>query len=308
MHAIGAAVENIEHSLPAQPACCGVLRESFEQLVFGRPARALQRIFKLSIRLDNREILPRLMLASKRGFLRIALAQAALHGFLVRRNPAVQHVAFRQIELVYRIFHGKAHGAMVLGAQVVRLEKSPVPFRGRVNGVEMHLDEALPRETARASKQREIHFRIVVEPIFRSARRAVDSLLGDSARMLEALLQQRVRIRQAAPRGALLPKSALLPALGADGRPMSATASFGVVSSGNVDSNAFVGAFTSVGARNHIIGGDCICRGDCSGAFVGIATFVVAMALVGAMFVFGKLVLRHDSTFPRGPFYPYCPL
>ena len=135
------------------------------------------------------------MLASKSGFLRIALAQTALHGLLVRRNPAVQHVAFRQIELVYRIFHGKAHGAMILGAQVVRLEKSPVPFRGRVNGIEMRLDEALPRETARAGKQREIHFRIVVEPIFRSARRAVDSLLGDSARMLEALPQQRVRIR-----------------------------------------------------------------------------------------------------------------
>ena len=257
------------------------------------------------------------MLASKRGFLRIALAQAALHGFLVRRNPAVQHVAFRQIELVYRIFNSKAHGAMILGAQVVRLEKSPVPFRGRVNGVEMRLDEALPRETARAGKQCEIHFRIVVEPIFRSARRAVDSLLGDSARMLETLLQQRVRIRQATPRGALLPKSALLPALGANGRPMSATASFSVVSSGNVGSNdcggnvgssAFVGAFTSVGARNHIIGGDCICRGDCGGAFVGIAAFAFAMALVGFMPVFDKLVLRHDSTFPRGPFYPYCPL
>ena len=337
------------------------------------------------------------MLASKRGFLCITLTQAALHGLLVRRNPAVQHVAFRQIEFVYRVFHGKAHGAMVLGAQVVRLEKSPVPFRGRVNGIEMRLAEALPRETARAGKQREIHFRIVVEPIFRSARRAVDSLLGDSARMFEALLQQRVRIRQAAPRGTLLPKSALLPALDANGRPMSAAASFGVVGSGvgsgvgrgargsSVDSNIGCiargnisvghdgGSGVGSGARGS--NGDidcgasgnigCVARGNVDGApsssspmdsraiidcafftsgviliyyaasmrplaaasgaapiafsidgptfigpatfggnstFIGIAAFVVTMAFVGIMPIFGKLILRHDSTFPRGPF------
>ena len=158
------------------------------------------------------------MLAAKRGFLRIALAQATLHRFLIRRNPAVQHVAFRQIELVYRIFHSKAHGAMIFGAQVVRLEKPLVPLRGRIDGIEVRLDEAFPREAARLRKQREVHFRVVVEPIFRSARRAVDSLLGDNARMLETLLQQRVRIRQATPLGALLPKSAPLPALSANGR------------------------------------------------------------------------------------------
>ena len=145
------------------------------------------------------------MLAAKRGFLRIALAQATLHRFLVRRNPAVQHVAFRQIELVYRIFHRKAHGAVVFGAQVVRLEKPLVPLRGRIDGIEVRLNEAFPREAARLRKQREVHFRVVVEPIFRSARRAADSLLGDNARMLEALLQQRFRIRQATPLGALLP-------------------------------------------------------------------------------------------------------
>lgn len=42
--------------------------------------------------------------------------------------------------------------------------------------------------------------------------------------------------------------------------------------------------------------------------FIGIAAFVVTMAFVGIMPIFGKLILRHDSTFPRGPFYPYCPL
>ena len=78
--------------------------------------------------LDNRKIFPRLMFAAKRGFLRIALAQATLHGFLVCRNPAVQHVAFRQIELIYRIFHRKAHGTVVFGAQVVRLESRLYPF------------------------------------------------------------------------------------------------------------------------------------------------------------------------------------
>ena len=281
---------------------------------------------------------------------------------------------------------------MILGAQVVRLKKSPVPFRGRVNGVEMRLDEALPRETARASKQREIHFRIVVEPIFRSARRAVYSLLGNNARMLKAFLQQRVGIWQPAPFGALLSQSALLPALRANSRPMGAAASFGVVGSG-VGSGVSHGGGVSVGrgARGSSVDGDigcgasgsvngnigCVARGNVDGApsssspmgsgaiigcaffmsgviliyfaasmrplaaasgaapiafsidgptfigpatfggnstfigiaafagnsaFVGIAAFVVTMAFVGIMPIFGKLILRHGSTFPRGPF------
>lgn len=240
------------------------------------------------------------MFAAKRGFLRIALAQATLHGFLVCRNPAVQYVAFRQIELVYRIFHRKAHGAVVFGAQVVRLEKPLVPLRGRIDGIEVRLDEAFPREAARLRKQREVHFRVVVEPIFRSARRAADSLLGNNVRMLEALLQQRVRIRQATPLGALLSKSAPLPALSANGRPMSATAGLGVFVSGG----AFVGAFAGVGTRDRIIGSGGVGRGFPSGSgdvgrgfpsgnsiLVGIAAFVVAMAFIGAMLVFGKLVL-----------------
>ena len=240
------------------------------------------------------------MLAAKRGFLRIALAQASLHRFLVCRNPAVQHVAFRQIELIYRIFHSKAHGAMVFGAQVVRLEKPLVPLRGRIDGIEVRLNEAFPREAARLRKQREVHFRIVVEPIFRSARCAADSLLGDNARMLEALLQQRVRIRQATPLGALLPKSAPLPALSANGRPMGATAGLGVFGSGG----AFVCAFAGVGTRDRIIGSGGVGRSNCGGSggvgrsfpsgssiLVGIAAFAFAMAFVGAMLVFGKLVL-----------------
>ena len=240
------------------------------------------------------------MLAAKRGFLRIALAQTTLHRFLVCRNPAVQHVAFRQIELVYRIFHRKAHGAVVFGAQVVRLEKPLVPLRGRIDGIEVRLNEALPREAARLRKQREVRFRVVVEPIFRSARRAADSLLGDNARMLEALLQQRVRIRQATPLGALLPKSAPLPALSANGRPMGATAGLGVFGSGG----AFVGAFAGVGTRDRIIGSGGVGRGFPSGSggvglgfpggssiLVGIEKFAFAMAFVGAMLVFGKLVL-----------------
>ena len=192
------------------------------------------------------------MLAAKRGFLRIALAQATLHGFLVRRNPAVQHVAFRQIELVYRILHRKTHGAVVFGAQVVRLEKPLVPLRGRIDGIEVRLNEAFPREAARLRKQREIHFRVVVEPIFRSARRAVDSLFGDNARMLEALLQQRVRIRQATPLGVLLPKSAPLPALSANGRPMSATAGLGVFGSGGASATAQY-VLRRLGAREVVV-------------------------------------------------------
>ena len=120
------------------------------------------------------------------------------------------------------------------------------------------------------------------------------------ARMLEALLQQRVRIRQATPLGALLPKSAPLPALSANGRPMSTTAGLGVFVSGG----AFVGAFAGIGTRDHIIGSGGVGRGFPSGSggvgrgfpsgssiLVGIAAFVFAMALVGAMPVFGKLVL-----------------
>ena len=209
-------------------------------------------------------------------------------------------MAFRQIELVYRIFHRKAHGAVVFGAQVVRLKKPLVPLRGRIDGIEVRLNEAFPRKAARLRKQREVHFRVVVEPIFRSARRAADSLLGDNARMLEALLQQRVRIRQATPLGALLPKSAPLPALGANGRPMSTTAGLGVFGSGG----AFVGAVGRLGTRDRIIGSGGVGRGFPSGSgnvgrsfpsgssiLVGIAAFVVAMAFVGAMLVFGKLVL-----------------
>lgn len=199
---------------------------------------------------------------------------------------------------------------MVFGAQVVRLEKPLVSLRGRIDGIEVRLNEAFPREAARLRKQREVHFRVVVEPIFRSARRAADSLLGDNARMLEALLQQRVRIRQATPLGALLPKSAPLPALSANGRPMSATAGLGVGVFGS--GGAFVGAFAGVGTRDRIIGSGGVGLGNCGGCglgncggcggvgrsipsgssiLVGIAAFVVAMAFVGAMLVFGKLVL-----------------
>lgn len=180
---------------------------------------------------------------------------------------------------------------MVFGAQVVRLEKPLVPLRGRIDGIEVCLNEAFPREAARLRKQREVHFRIVVEPIFRSARCAADSLLGDNARILEALLQQRVRIRQATPLEALLPKSAPLSALSANGRPMSATAGLGVGVFGS--GGAFVGAFAGVGTRDRIIGSGGVGRGFPGGSsiLVGIAAFVVAMAFVGAMLIFGKLVL-----------------
>ena len=100
--------------------------------------------------------------------------------------------------------------------------------------------------------------------------------------MLEALLQQRVRIRQATPLGALLPKSAPLPVLSANGRPMSATAGLGV----SVFGSGGVGLGFPSGS-----GG--VGRSFPSGSsiLVGIAAFVVAMAFVGAMLVFGKLVL-----------------
>lgn len=85
-----------------------------------------------------------------------------------------------------------------------------------------------------------------------------------------------------------MPKSAPLPALSANGRPMSATAGLGAFVSGS----AFVGAFAGVGTRDRIIGSGSVGRGFPSGSsiFVGIAAFVVAMAFVGAMLVFGKLV------------------
>jgi len=97
-----------------------------------------------------------------------------------------------------------------------------------------------------------------------------------------------------------LPQSAPLPALSANGRPMSATAGLGVFGSGV----AFVGAFAGVGTRDRAIGSGDVGRGNCGGCggvgrgipggssiLVGIAAFVVAMAFVGAMLVFGKLVL-----------------
>ena len=74
-----------------------------------------------------------------------------------------------------------------------------------------------------------------------------------------------------------MPKSAPLPALSANGRPMSATAGLGVFGSGG----AFVGGCGDVGRG--FPGGSSI--------LVGIAAFVVAMAFVGAMLIFGKLVL-----------------
>ena len=97
-----------------------------------------------------------------------------------------------------------------------------------------------------------------------------------------------------------MPKSAPLPALSANGRPMSATAGLGIVVSGG----AFVGAFADVGTHDRVIGSGGVGRSFPSGSgnvgrgfpggssiLVGIAAFVVAMAFVGAMLVFGKLVL-----------------
>ena len=86
-----------------------------------------------------------------------------------------------------------------------------------------------------------------------------------------------------------MPKSASLPALSANGRPMGATAGLGAFISGG----AFVGAFAGVGTRDRIIGRGGVGRGFPSGSsiLVGIAAFVFAMAFVGAMPVFGKLVL-----------------
>ena len=148
MHAIGPTIKNVEHGFPAQPTRCRVLREASSNSSSVGLRAPCNESSSFRYAFDNCEIPPRLVLAAKRGFLRIALAQATLHRFLVCRNPAVQHVAFRQIELVYRIFHRKAHGAMILGAQVVRLEKPLVPLCGRIDGIEVRLNEALPREAA----------------------------------------------------------------------------------------------------------------------------------------------------------------
>ena len=81
---------------------------------------------------------------------------------------------------------------------------------------------------------------------------------------------------------------------------MSAAAGLGAFGSGG----AFVGAFAGVGTRDRIIGSGDVGRGNCGGCggvgrsfpsgnsiLVGIAAFVVAMAFVGAMLIFGKLVL-----------------
>ena len=70
---------------------------------------------------------------------------------------------------------------------------------------------------------------------------------------------------------------------------MSAAAGLGAFVSGG----AFVGAFAGVGTRDRIIGSGDVGLGFPSGSsiLVGIAAFVVAMAFVGAMLVFGKLVL-----------------
>lgn len=108
-----------------------------------------------------------------------------------------------------------------------------------------------------------------------------------------------------------MPKSAPLPALSANGRPMSATAGLGVFVSGG----AFVGAFADVGTHDRVIGSGNVGRGNCGGCggvgrgfpggsgnvgrsfpsgssiLVGIEAFVVAMALIGVMPIFGKLVL-----------------
>ena len=90
---------------------------------------------------------------------------------------------------------------------------------------------------------------------------------------------------------------------------MSATAGLGVFVS-----SAFVGAFAGVGTLDRVIGSGDVGRGNCGGSggvgrsfpsgsgvgrgfpsgssiLVGIAAFVVAMAFVGAMLIFGKLVL-----------------
>ena len=158
---------------------------------------------------------------------------------------------------------------VVLGTQVVRLEKPPVSPRGGIGGIKVRLYKALARKPACFGEQRKPYFRIAVEPVFRGAWHAVDSLLGDNASMFEALLQQSVRVWQAAPLGTLLPKRALLPALGANGRSMGSTASLGSFSGGRVDRSLL----------------------SSSSILVGIAAFVVAMALIGLMPIFGKLVL-----------------
>ena len=270
MHSVGAAIEDIEHGLAAHPLRRGVRVERFEELAFRRLARSLQRILELTICLDDREVLSCLVLAPKRRFLRITLAQTALYGLLVRRDPTVQHMGFRQIELIDRVLHGEAHRIMVLRAHVMCLEQPLVPLRRGVCGIEVRLDEALPREPARLGEQRKLHFRVVVKPVISAARFALDPLLGDCARMVESLLQQRIRVGQTVPFGVFLPASRTLsPALGAKSRSLGATAGLGIF---------------------------------------GCVSAVMSVFLIVALPIFGKLALRHGSTFPANPLHTFRPL
>ena len=86
-------------------------------------------------------------------------------------------------------------------------------------------------------------------------------------------------------------------------RPLAATGGATPIAF-SIDGPTFIGIAT-FGGNSTFIG---IAAFAGNSAFVGIAAFVVTMAFVGIMPIFGKLILRHDSTFPRGPFYPYCPL
>ena len=159
---------------------------------------------------------------------------------------------------------------MVLRAQIMRLEQPLVPLRGGVCGIEVRFDKTLPRELSRLGEQRKLHFRVVVEPVLRVARFALDPLLGDRARMFDALLQQRVRVGQAVPSGAFLPASpALSSALCAKGGTLGAAASFRV----------FACAFA-----------------------------VMSAFLVVVLPIFGILALRHGSTFPVKPLHSFRPL
>ena len=179
-------------------------------------------------------------------------------------------MGFRQIELIDRVLHGEAHRNMVLRAQVMRLEQPLVPLCRGVCGIEVRLDEALPREPARLGEQRKLHFRVVVKPVISAARFALDPLLGDCARMVESLLQQRIRVGQTVPFGAFLPASRTLPpALGAKCGTLGATASLGIF--------------------------------GCS--FAALDAFLIV-----ALPIFGKLALRHGSTFPANPLHTFRPL
>ena len=159
---------------------------------------------------------------------------------------------------------------MVLRAQVMCLEQPLVPLRRGVCGIEVRLDEALPREPTCFGKQRKLHFRVVVEPVISAARLALDPLLGDCARMVESLLQQRIRVGQTVPFGAFLPSSRTLsPALGAKCGTLGATASLGIF--------------------------------GC--AFAALDAFLIV-----ALPIFGKLAFRHGSTFPANPLHTFRPL